>query len=111
MAKSKTESGEKETSHMQMVRQALEERGYSAMPLDLQTHIKSKFGVELPTQKISNYKFQIRRSEGKAGPGRGRRSAAAPSGGGLKVEDFEVIRSLVVRLGADQVKKLVDVVG
>jgi hypothetical protein len=86
-----------------MVRAALEEIG-DAKPQEMQAHIKSKFGVELPPNIISNYKSQIKRKTGMGGPGRGRRA-------GLQVEDFETIRGLVRRLGSEQVKRLVEVVG
>jgi hypothetical protein len=106
VAKAKSNSAEKSPSKMSMVETALDDLGMDAQPLELQGHIKSKFGVELPTQVISNYKFQIRKKAGQTGPGRGRRGG----GGGLRVEDFEVIRGLVDRLGVAQVKKMIDVV-
>jgi hypothetical protein len=103
---SRTEGGEKKMSQMGMVRIALDDMGGDAKPLDMQTHIKTKFGVELPANIISNYKSQIKRNSGGAGSGSGRGRKA-----GLKVEDFETIRGLVRRLGTDQVKRLVEVVG
>ena len=102
MAKTKSEGGEKKPSQMGMVRAALQEMGGDPKPLEMQAYIKSKFNTELPANIISNYKSQIKRKNGIAG--RGRR-------GGLQVEDFEMIRGLVRRLGADQVKRLVEVVG
>jgi hypothetical protein len=104
VAKTKSDGSEKKPSQMGMVRQALQEMGGDAKPLDMQAHIKGKFNVELPANIISNYKSQIKRKNGSAGPGRGRHA-------GLQVEDFETIRKLVRRLGADQVKRLVEVVG
>ena len=101
---SRTEGGEKKVSQMGMVRIALDDMGADAKPLDMQAHIKSKFGVELPANIISNYKSQIKRNSSGGGVGRGRKA-------GLKVEDFETIRGLVRRLGTDQVKRLVEVVG
>jgi hypothetical protein len=100
---SRSEGGDKKPSQMSMVRSAMEEIGNDAKPLTMQAHIKSKFGAELPANIISNYKSQIKRKNGASGPGRGRRA-------GLQVEDFEAIRSLVKRLGADQVKRMVEVV-
>jgi len=100
----RNESGEKKPSQMSMVRSAMEEIGIDAKPLAMQAHIKSKFGTELPANIISNYKSQIKRKNGGAGPGRGRKS-------GLQVEDFETVRNLVRRLGAEQVKRIVAVVG
>ena len=103
MARPKSEGGEKKPSQMGMVRVALQDMGGDPKPLEMQSHIKDKFNVELPANIISNYKSQIKRKNGTAGPGRGRR-------GGLQVEDFETIRGLVRRLGAEQVKRLVEVV-
>ncbi len=104
MAKSKAEGGDKKPSQMGMVRTALQEMGGDPKPLEMQTVIKNKFGVELPANIISNYKSQIKRKNGGGGPGRGRRA-------GLQVEDIEIIRGLVRRLGADQVKRIAEVVG
>jgi hypothetical protein len=104
VARTKTEGGEKKPSQMGMVRAALQEMGGDPKPLDMQAHIKGKFGVELPANIISNYKSQIKRKNGGGGPGRGRR-------GGLQVEDIEAIRKLVKRLGTEQVKRIADVVG
>ena len=103
MAKSKSESSDKKPSQMGMVRTALQELGGDPKPLDMQAHIKSKFDVVLPPNIISNYKSQIKRRNGTIGSGRGRRA-------GLQIEDFETIRKLVKRLGADQVRRLVEVV-
>jgi hypothetical protein len=99
----RTKGDEKKPSQMSMVRQALQDMGGDAKPLEMQAHIKDKFDVELPANIISNYKSQIKRKEGLSGSGRGRKA-------GLQVEDFETIRKLVTRLGADQVKRLVEVV-
>jgi hypothetical protein len=86
-----------------MVQSALDDLGSKAMPLELQPHIKTKFGVELPANIISNYKSQIKRESG-GGSKRGRKA-------GLKIEDFETIRGMVERLGTAEVKRLVEVVG
>jgi hypothetical protein len=100
----------KADSNMGMVRQAMEDIGAGAKPLALQAHIKEKFGKELPTQIISNYKFQIRKKGG--AKGRGRRAVAAGGGGGGALQDVEsirLLRGLVTQLGARKVKELVDV--
>ena len=99
---SRTESGEKKPSQMGMVRTALEEIG-DVKPLEMQAHIKTKFGVELPPNIISNYKSQIKRKNGTAGPGRGRRAGALQD-----LDTIRTVRGLVAKFGADQVKQLVD---
>lgn len=91
-----------------MVQEALDEKGAAAGPTELGEAIKAKHGVELANNIISNYKSVIKR-EGKggkvvkvaSGAKRGRKS-------GPQFTDFETIRGLVSKLGADQVKKLVD---
>jgi hypothetical protein len=103
MAKGKAAS--KGPSRMDIVRGAIQELGEDAKPLEIQAHIKEKTGEEIPTNIISNYKFQIKAKA--SGTTRTRRKTAA---GALQIEDFEAIRGLVNRLGAEQVKRLVDVV-
>lgn len=102
MAKSRGD-GEKSVSQVKMVQKALEELGKDAKPLALQENIKTNFGKDLPTSIISNYKSVLKRKGGSSG--RGRRSG----GGSLDFGDLETVRNLVSRLGADHVKKLVDV--
>jgi hypothetical protein len=106
MAKAKADGGDKKVSQKAMVQAALEYCGWDAKPHVMQGYIKDTFdGVELAPNIISNYKSQLKR-EGRL-PG-GTRTHKA---GSLQVEDFEVIRNVVTRLGANQVKKLVEVVG
>jgi hypothetical protein len=101
VAKAKTDTGEKKLSQRAMVQVALDELGMDAKPQALQDVIKNKFQVELSAQRISLLKSQIKKKSG-LGPGRG-------SHGGLQIEDLAIIRRLVVRLGAAQMKQLVDV--
>jgi hypothetical protein len=98
-------NGEKKPSQMAMVRAALQEVGGDPKPQELQEHIKAKFNREIPTNIISNYKSQIKRKGG----GNGRRGRRAGRGGGIQMGDLETVRTLVTRLGADQVRRLVAV--
>lgn len=91
---------EGKVSQKEMVRIALQEKGWDAGPADLQPVIKEKFNVELANNIISNYKSVLKRESG--GGKRGRKA-------GAQFSDLEAVRGLVSRLGADQVKKLVDV--
>jgi hypothetical protein len=95
--------GDKPTQK-EMVQAALDEKGWGAGPLELQAVIKTKFGVDLPKNYISNYKSQLKNAPGKPGAKRGRK----PAGGALQVAHLEKVRELVSELGADQVKKLVE---
>lgn len=91
-----------------MVEAALSDKGWEAPPLELQASIKEKYGVEMPTNYISNYKSQLKSAGAKdeakpAGAKRGRKPKAA----GLQFADLEAVRGLVDRLGSAQVKELV----
>ncbi|QJW93834.1 hypothetical protein [Frigoriglobus tundricola] len=109
MAKAKPEVSEAKVTQIEMVRAALEEFGPDAKPQPMQTFILEKFNTELAPNIISNYKSVLKRKGGGAVAGiaggrRGRKS-------GAQFSDLETIRGLVTRLGAEQVKKLVDVAG
>jgi hypothetical protein len=95
--------GEGKVTQKAMVQAALDELGWDAGPTELHELIKSKFNVELANNIISNYKSVLKRDESKGGGAkRGRKH-------GAQFEDLEAVRGLVTRLGAEQVKKLVDV--
>jgi|SRR5579883_2810453 len=101
MAKNKTEVGTQKVTQKEMVRTALQEKGWDTGPRELQEAIKEKFDYEMPVNYISNYKSQLKSETGRGTSRRGRK-------GGLQFTDLETVRGLVNRLGADQVKKLVD---
>jgi len=101
---------------MEMVRSTLQELGNNAKPSAIQEHIKAKYDKEISKIIISNYKSTILKRRG-SGKKRGRPpghkvAAAAPMGTGAKgirLEDLTAVRGLVGRLGAAQVRQLVDV--
>lgn len=104
-------------SQTKMVMTALQELGEDAKPQAIQDYIKSKYGKELSKTIISNYKSNMKRKGviGAAGPaetetaapgaGRGRPQG---TGNGIQVEDLEAVRGLVSRLGATQLRRVVD---
>lgn len=100
MAKSAT----KKITKAFMIRDAQGELGEGAAPLAIQAHIQSKFNKTIPTSTISNYKSVFKR-KGSSKNGRKR-----GSDGGLKIDDIEAVTGLVRRLGAAQVKRLVEAV-
>jgi hypothetical protein len=108
MARAKAADGE--PNQMDLVRGAMEALGAKAKPQAIQDYIKENHnGRILTKQLISNYKFHIRR-KGKVVARRGRKPGAA-TGGTVRLDDLEVVRALVNRIGADQVKRLVEVLG
>jgi hypothetical protein len=94
---------EGKVTQKEMVKAALNEKGWESGPTELQKLIKDKYNVELANNIISNYKSVLKREGGKGSSGtkRGRKP-------GAQFSDLEAVRGLVTRLGADQVKKLVD---
>lgn len=90
-----------------MVKDALSELGKDAKPLAIQAHIKGKFGKELPTTLISNYKSVMK---GKGSGSKGKPGRPAKSSGAIHIEDLEAVRTLVNKLGSDNVVRLVGVV-
>jgi hypothetical protein len=105
MAKNKVTSTE-------MVRTALTELGPDAKPLAIQQFIKERFnGKELSTTIISNYKSVMKRKGGgkrKGGPGRPPKSAG---GGSIAIQDLEAFQTIVRKMGAENVKKLLSLMG
>ncbi|AMV24762.1 hypothetical protein VT84_10225 [Gemmata sp. SH-PL17] len=99
MAKAKQEG---KITQKAMVQAALDEKGWKVGPQELQEFIKEQYDTELATNIISNYKSVIKREKGGGAKTGGRK-------GGAQFSDLQAVQSLVNRLGADQVKKLVDV--
>ncbi|MBY0460184.1 MAG: hypothetical protein K2V38_22950 [Gemmataceae bacterium] len=91
-----------------MVQAALDEKGWEVPPAELQTYIKDTFGVELANNIVSNYKSVIKRAGGKTPAGAARRGRKPAAQAGFQFSDLEEVKTLVDRLGADQVKQLVD---
>jgi hypothetical protein len=124
-------------SKREAVRQALAELGEGATPTQLRGHILGKFGIEMSADHISTEKGILRRKKvaaakpaaartaaarstarpsaaRQAGPGKAApkpQFVAAPPGDGraIGLEDIETAKGLVERLGADSLKKLIDV--
>ena len=108
MARGKAESGGTKMTQKEMVRTAIEELGWEAKPLPMQGLIKEKFNIDLAANIISNYKSVLKRDGAVAntastpGAKRGRKA-------GAQFADLEAVRGLVTKLGAAQVKELVEV--
>jgi hypothetical protein len=85
---------------------------------DIEGFIKSRFGLEMPRQMISSYKAQQKaRDKKQAG---GEEPARKPRGPVAKptlngeldvITALEALKPLVHQLGAEKVKRLVDVLG
>ena len=109
MTKGKSEAGGVKMTQKDMVSAAIEELGEGAKPQPMQAFIKEMFNVDLAANIISNYKSVLKRkgtiaasAASAAGAKRGRKA-------GAQFADLEAFRGLVSRLGAAQVKELVEV--
>ncbi len=119
-------------SKREAVKRALADLGRDATPSQLQPHIREKFDIEMTTDHISTEKGNIlRKAQAAAKPTAAKplavqKSAArevepkeatpqpqteptAPQGDGISLGDIEAVKGLVERVGADSLKKLIDV--
>ena len=108
MTKGKSEAGGVKMTQKDMVSAAIEELGEGAKPQPMQAFIKETFNVDLAANIISNYKSVLKRKGATTGTSAG---AGAKRGrkAGAQFADLEAVRGLVSRLGAAQVKELVEV--
>ena len=107
-------------------RQAFGELGKKAKPLQVQALLREKFNIEMSTKAISNYKTALKNKGKKkqaaathaARPGAAQQPQAhavpAPGGrgkaaGGIDLKDILAVKELVRRIGADQLKSLIDI--
>lgn len=114
---------------VEAVRRALAELGKNAMPLQIQSFLKERLGVEMTVNHISNCKSEILRKSHKKKKGKGKtatptattaaatevqpasqpRTAVKPAAGALNVPEIVItVKDLVSRLGADGLHSLID---
>jgi hypothetical protein len=108
----------KPISKMEAMRQIFDARGYDIKPLEIQSHLKKEFGINMTTTVISSYKTTITsKRKGKRGKKKmsaiAAESQAAPApvsrAGGITVEDIRAVKELAKRIGADKVRQLAEV--
>jgi hypothetical protein len=108
-------------SKMDAVRKAIRELGKDAMPGKIQEFVKDKFGLEMTMAHVSNYKSVISKKKKK-----GKKAAAlapaasasapapmkpAPAVAKLTLSDIEAVKKLVGRVGEENLKSLVGLLG
>jgi hypothetical protein len=108
---------------MEAVRRALAELGRDAKPLKIQAWVKDTYGTVMSADHVSTYKGTILRKARGRRKSAARKSAALPQpsaarevrsaarGDSFSLEDIEALKSLVGRVGADGLKRLIDVLG
>jgi len=105
---------------MDAVRKAMRELGKDAQPAKMQGFIKERFGIDMTPNHISACKGEIRRKRARKAkaaaakpPARaaGAARVQAPRAAGtatLSIPDLKAIKALMRRVGADQLRALVD---
>jgi hypothetical protein len=103
---------EKLTNKAEAIRRALAKLGKKAMPAEIQSFIKSNFGVEMTTPLISVYKSKLNKTKGK--PGRKPKAVQATaetapksSEGGVTFKDLRALKDITNRIGPARMKELV----
>jgi hypothetical protein len=101
------------------VRQALAALAKDATRADLQKFMKDHYGFEMTLDHISSCKSEIQKEKGHKKPAVVKqppatkevptKAASAARGGSISLRDIETVKDLVERVGADSLKKLIDV--
>ncbi len=95
-------------SAMEAVRRTVRKLGYDVKTQTAKEHILEESGQDLTNNKISAYKSNLRRDAGLTRT-RGAQSNGAAGGAPIQVEDIQVVKELVGRLGANRVRELIAV--
>src|SRR5438045_942493 len=104
---------------VEAVRRALKALGKDATPSKLQPYIKQTFGIDMTPAHVTTCKGVVLRKKKKPGPKPKvqpleplvRQSAPTPakaSRNGISLEDIQSVKGLIGRVGADQLKGLID---
>jgi hypothetical protein len=107
------------------VRLAMADMGPEARPAQLQGHIRSKFGIDMSVGHVAVERRKLllkggrKRSAGRrpgrpsAGKTAAKTAGRLPPGNGtayaVGLDDIEMVKDLVERVGADSLRKLIDV--
>jgi hypothetical protein len=118
-------NGSKPLKKMEAVRRALAELGKDAKPIDLQSHIRDKYGIEMGAKHISVCKGKIRMAARKRAARKpaakqtatataderpvsnGRRPATAQPAIGL-AQQVARLKQVVQTIGKDEAKSIID---
>jgi hypothetical protein len=118
-------------SKIEAVKRALQALGTSAARSELQAYIRDNFAIQMDLDHISSCKSDILRSQAGRAKSKGKKKAQAPakaattapapvpapkaasapkapSGPGISLRDIETVKDLVGRVGAGQLRGLID---
>lgn len=98
------------------VKATLTELGNDTMPQVIREHVKTKYGLDMHPNLVSNYKSNIlKKSHAKKRRGRPKASSAgapaksASAASGISLADVQAVKELVDRMGQKQVRELAQV--
>jgi hypothetical protein len=102
------EDGDRKVNKMDSVRKALDDLGVKAKPRHIQVWLRENLDLEMDTGMISSYKSSIlRKQAGASGKQPVRRGPAVLQG--FSLPDIEAVKALADRIGAEQLRQLIDV--
>ncbi|HKB35663.1 MAG TPA: hypothetical protein VKD72_04365 [Gemmataceae bacterium] len=112
---------QKPITKMEAVRRAWRALGKDAKPAQMKGFIKNRFGIDMTTDHISTCKGEIRRKKAarkkqavtKTAPAQPpAKGAPVPSGksgsGSISIADIQAVKDLVRRVGAGELRTLID---
>jgi hypothetical protein len=97
-------------SKMEGVRRALSELGTEAANKDIQTFLKSQFGIDMDSAMISSYKSNLK-AAGKipAAPQPSAQPPDAAGSDGITLDDIRAVKEVIDKVGAEKVRQLTEV--
>jgi hypothetical protein len=106
-------TAEKTMTKMEAVRRGLSDLGKDAKPVQLQAHIKEKFGIEMGTDHISTYKGTIlktKRAKKKSAKSSVKALHASSANGAPRglAEQVAMLKSVAAAIGKEEAKQIID---
>jgi hypothetical protein len=103
-------------SKTEAVRRALKALGRDAKPAKLKPFIKREYGIEITPGHITNIKSGLRKPAGTAKPAAPKQPAPPtpvppsppPKKSGISLEDLRAVKELIGRVGAGQLRDLIE---
>jgi hypothetical protein len=99
-------------SKMEGVRRALTELGIEGSNKDIQTFLKSRFGIDMDLSMISTYKSNLK-AAGRIGVHRKPVDPAmhTTASNGITLDDIRAVKEVIDKVGAEKVRQLAEVLG
>jgi hypothetical protein len=100
------ETNGEQISKMEAMRRALAKMGFDAKPVEYQRFIKSKFGLEMTTDMISNYKSTLKATAVTSAATPSTPKAETKLAGGFSLDELTAVKALADKIGAEKVRQL-----